>query len=694
MASSSARLTPLPVVGKTSSCENISSKSKEDRSRSKDHSKFTSKQQQQVSSNNSYTNSRGTFRKNNYGNCHRQNHSNYMAQSKANYSGRRNQVTQRRRDDFSSVPVDKKGIKKVNLNHLLNFTFDNDHSSLHRGGSNYHPTAHRYYNTKSTASCFNKEQFIQANCQLIMKSGNDYDVYRADTDLPMEWGNVEKINMWSEEIPSCPICLYPSSVSRVTKCGHIFCWPCILHYLALDDKTWRKCPICHEAVHKTDLKSVTVYQDEVYKNQSFITMKLMKRKKDTVQYWSAMQDVEQQGHHDTTDLSKVERNHRFLVASSTAILHQVVHQEMEILQCKLAIEDDEMEKGFIMEAIKLCKEREETLLEEQQKKVDQPQDAGMMSNNETANNNNNVTLENVEQQTAASDASTAESAYYFYQASGGQHIYLHPLNMKCLLHQYGSYDRCPVEITARITDVEHFSMSEVIRKRHRYMSHLPLSLEFRIAELDFRTPLISTETLAIFQDAFDKRSRERKKKSRNEKRLLRKLNAEEMKKQGKYPSAHIRLNSEHQFPDIHCTKPASFSVLQPVTAQVESNSEGSSVVGSLENQYNGPSFAQMMKTRESSSSTSYVPRRVTTTATSDTSGVKLDDDDDPNYVPPPTYQSSFGDALTTALQQLGSKDEGGSSSSNGNAVGGGGRKKKKGGRKKVLLFSTAGQQHQ
>lgn len=32
-----------------------------------------------------------------------------------------------------------------------------------------------------------------------------------------------------------------------------------------------------------------------------------------------------------------------------------------------------MEKGFIMEAIKLCKEREETLLEEQQKKVDQPQ---------------------------------------------------------------------------------------------------------------------------------------------------------------------------------------------------------------------------------------------------------------------------------------------------------------------------------
>ena len=65
------------------------------------------------------------------------------------------------------------------------------------------------------------------------------------------------------------------------------------------------------------------------------------------------------------------------------------------------------------------------------------------------------------------------------------------------------------------------------------MSHLPLSLEFRIAELDIRSPLISNETLALYQDAFDKRNRDRKKKLRNEKRLLRKVNAEEMKKQGK-----------------------------------------------------------------------------------------------------------------------------------------------------------------
>jgi len=61
-------------------------------------------------------------------------------------------------------------------------------------------------------------------------------------------------NMWSHEVPFCPICLDTPCAARITKCGHIYCWPCILHYLELDHRSWRKCPICHEAIHKSDLK--------------------------------------------------------------------------------------------------------------------------------------------------------------------------------------------------------------------------------------------------------------------------------------------------------------------------------------------------------------------------------------------------------------------------------------------------------
>jgi len=49
-------------------------------------------------------------------------------------------------------------------------------------------------------------------------------------------------------------CVLPA---KITRCGHIYCWSCMLHYLSLDDKSWRKCPICYEAVHEKDLKRLT-----------------------------------------------------------------------------------------------------------------------------------------------------------------------------------------------------------------------------------------------------------------------------------------------------------------------------------------------------------------------------------------------------------------------------------------------------
>lgn len=60
--------------------------------------------------------------------------------------------------------------------------------------------------------------------------------------------------IYSHEVPSCPICLYPPVAAHITRCGHIYCWPCMLHYLSLSEKTWSKCPICYEAVHSADLK--------------------------------------------------------------------------------------------------------------------------------------------------------------------------------------------------------------------------------------------------------------------------------------------------------------------------------------------------------------------------------------------------------------------------------------------------------
>src|SRR5579883_2956913 len=90
-----------------------------------------------------------------------------------------------------------------------------------------------------------------------------------DPDRLVDWDRIEEILIDTHSSSSgstttttttlsCPICLHEPTAGKMTKCGHVYCWPCILHYLSLSDKPWRKCPICFESIYKSDLKSVRV----------------------------------------------------------------------------------------------------------------------------------------------------------------------------------------------------------------------------------------------------------------------------------------------------------------------------------------------------------------------------------------------------------------------------------------------------
>ena len=65
----------------------------------------------------------------------------------------------------------------------------------------------------------------------MVKSDEDYSSYLINPDLLVDWSKIEEIHIDSNELISCPICLYYPTVGKMTKCGHIFCWSCILHYL-------------------------------------------------------------------------------------------------------------------------------------------------------------------------------------------------------------------------------------------------------------------------------------------------------------------------------------------------------------------------------------------------------------------------------------------------------------------------------
>ena len=93
------------------------------------------------------------------------------------------------------------------------------------------------------------------SCQFVVKKGSiDHSLHYADPDLAVDWSHVEQVRLHSMQPMKCPICLSEPQAAKITRCGHVYCWSCLLHYLALSDKAWRKCPVCSESIYKHDIR--------------------------------------------------------------------------------------------------------------------------------------------------------------------------------------------------------------------------------------------------------------------------------------------------------------------------------------------------------------------------------------------------------------------------------------------------------
>ncbi|MBV97930.1 RING finger protein 10, partial [Eschrichtius robustus] len=533
--------------------------------------------------------------------------------------GKINPVAEAQRAEFS--PAQFSGPKKINLNHLLNFTFEPRGQAGHFEGSGHGSWGKR---NKWGHKPFNKELFLQANCQFVVSEDQDYTVHFADPDTLVNWDFVEQVRICSHEVPSCPICLYPPTAAKITRCGHIFCWACILHYLSLSEKTWSKCPICYSSVHKKDLKSVVATESHQYVVGDTITMQLMKREKGVLvalpkSKWMNVEHPIHLGDEQHSQYSKL------LLASKEQVLHRVVQEEKAALEQQLAEEKHTPESCFIEAAIQELKTREEALsglaesrgevagvvaaleqlvlmaplakesvfqprkgmleylsafdeetagvcplgspprplalpLVEEEEAVSEPEPEGLSEaceDSELAEDNlgeGTICTESSQQEPVTKPSITHLSSspcYYFYQAEDGQHMFLHPVNVRCLVREYGSLEQSPEKISATVVEIAGYSMSEDVRQRHRYLSHLPLTCEFSICELALQPPLVSKETLELFSDDIEKRKRQRQKKAREERRRERRIEMEENKRQGKCKFKNSHLNYEHNCASLY-----------------------------------------------------------------------------------------------------------------------------------------------
>uniref|UniRef100_A0A673G1T2 E3 ubiquitin-protein ligase RNF10 n=1 Tax=Sinocyclocheilus rhinocerous TaxID=307959 RepID=A0A673G1T2_9TELE len=260
--------------------------------------------------------------------------------------GRREEVAENRRAEFS--PAQFAGPKKISLNHLLNFTFEPRGGHFGSGGDG-HSCWGRRNKWGHKHKPFNKELFLQANCQFVVIDDQDYQAHFTDPDTLVDWDCVQQVRICSHEVPSCPICLYPPVAAHITRCGHIYCWPCMLHYLSLSEKSWSKCPICYEAVHSADLKSVVAMETHQYVTGNVITMRLMRREKGSLVALPSCQwvKVEEPIHFGDVHLRAYSK---LLLASQEQVLG-LLAEERVALQTQLSQEKDDPQACFIQSAL-------------------------------------------------------------------------------------------------------------------------------------------------------------------------------------------------------------------------------------------------------------------------------------------------------------------------------------------------------
>jgi hypothetical protein len=115
--------------------------------------------------------------------------------------------------------------KKVNVTHLINFKLP----------PRTKPPSWTPRSKFSSFAPFKKERFVNANYRFVLSSTGNYVNILLDPDTSVEWNDVEQLLIPSTSHLKCPICLTsPPIAPKSSKCGHVFCFHCVLHFLSLD----------------------------------------------------------------------------------------------------------------------------------------------------------------------------------------------------------------------------------------------------------------------------------------------------------------------------------------------------------------------------------------------------------------------------------------------------------------------------
>ncbi|EFC49196.1 RING finger domain-containing protein [Naegleria gruberi] len=443
---------------------------------------------------------------------------------------------------------------------------NNKSKKQHHHNHSHHHKYNNYYQRPKT-----KEEFVLANFHFVLRPLSqsntnfinqqfhitEYNNGKFDADTLVDWDTIELvIQQTHDENQECPICLDTFKAPKMTKCGHVFCYPCILRHVALGETNYRKCPLCNESVYIDALRSVRVEYRKKYKENDKMNLVLLKRDKkliipDLVSELNTTKEGVQ-----SKDLPTIypvdgdSESAKFSRFNVTYDISQILEKELADLDNSLKTSESAAESEFIVLAKDQVLQRKKDWLEWTK--------THLAKGKPTQPKNKSSQKPEVSQATEKKEVED----YWYYQSSDCQMIFLHPLCSKMLIHEFQDYSNFPTNLNdCPILEIETVELNEELRRRYPVLKHVPCGCYISLVEIDMRN-IVSKETINTFIKDIKHR-----KYRRDEKVRMRIREEQEEKKNEEKRKEEERLARERLIQELHISNfPELISTPPPVNS--------------------------------------------------------------------------------------------------------------------------------
>ena len=434
---------------------------------------------------------------------------------------------------------------QTSITHLMNFSLPPRPYTQHQSYNPYSQRSSRQnpsWGIGSGYHAIDKARYIHANYRFINDPDREYHAQAVDADVHLDWDAVLQILASREsQSTSCPICLSDPVASRMAKCGHIFCLPCLIRYMhSTKDAThgptekrarWKKCPICEDIIYVSDTRPVRWFEGKdasMLRVGGDIFLKLLSRvpgstlalPRDAIESPAHQQDIP--WYH----VAEVLDHARFMKGGQTYMINQY---DQEIDQLRQLEKEDELIFGedatWTQKAISSIRDAEQKL----SNMSDPPRLSEPCDSHHTGPAEATTALASLELHDTSSTVSRTEvhhspnasvhrhthnNGYFFYHTLPNS--FLSSLDVRILKEAFGAYSSFPSTLLPRI---EHISTGHMVddelRKRMKYLSHLPYGCEVNFVECDW-TDIIGPDVLARFGAEIERRRKKNHEKATRE----------------------------------------------------------------------------------------------------------------------------------------------------------------------------------